>query len=300
LKRPEGNAVNPYEPLDRAVELLVRGDFNSLWILGKAGLGKSYRTDMKLKELNADYVVFRGDISDAYLYEFLYNNNGRIIVFRDVAKLLRRLNCIDTFKALTETTGKRIISRKTYAEHEGVPDEFEFTGKIIFEINDIMKRYREDLKALFSRGLFVELVFSKEDIKKIMYQICQSKEQKRITDYIVKKADALGDNFNLRTQSMCFKLYEAAKRDNRDWKKEIDLFLSTQISEPKKLLYQAAGEKPIKRMEFVRYLMLNKGWSYATAERKIRDWLVIGEIYSNGLKKQSLLSLKPFDSKSTN
>ncbi|MBW2675438.1 MAG: hypothetical protein JRD89_18850 [Deltaproteobacteria bacterium] len=284
--------MNPYAKLIRSFVLVVEGYFNSLWILGKPGTGKSFQTDLTLKRLKADYVVFRGDISDAYLYEFLYLNRDKIIVFRDVAKLLRRLNCIDTFKAITETNGPRIISRKTYAEHE-VPDEFEFTGKVIFEINDIMRRYHEDLMALFSRGLFVELNFSVEDMCKIMFQVAKEDWQKEVTKYLISKVSVYGiSNFNLRTQSMCFKLYQAAKRDGKDWKRELDLFFDQIVPTSRKLLYRRY--RPVKRIDFVKYLMKEMDWSYATAQRKIRDWIVLGEIYTNGLKQGELLSLHPF------
>jgi len=287
-----------YQQLIRGVEYLIRGDFNSLWVLGPGGIGKSMVIDSvldenKLKE-GRDYTIFRGNISDAYLYEFIYNNRDRIIIFRDVAKLIRRLNTIDTFKSLTEERGRRIISNKTYAEHD-VPDTFEFTGRIIFEINDIMKKYEADLKALFSRGLFVEIILSYDDIKNIMYERCDTEVKKQITKMLISNFNYLGrSGFNLRTQNICFKIYEACIRDKKDWKREIDMFLKSQMSEPRKLLYECAGFKPVKRMDFVKFLMSRKGYSYSSCQRRIKDYLIMGEIFSNGLKKQSLLKLTPF------
>jgi len=144
-----------YRPLIRSVELLNTSNFNSLYCIGKAGIGKSHIIDETLERIKADYIVFSGDISDAKLFAFMQENSDKIIVFRDVGRLLRKISFIELLKAATDTKKKRIISRMTYATHEGVEDSFEFTGKIIIEMNELSKRNKEDIEALISRGILV-------------------------------------------------------------------------------------------------------------------------------------------------
>ena len=277
-----------YKRLIRSIEMLVKGDFSSIWLIGEAGTGKSHQIDATLKQLKADYIVFSGDISDAYLFQFLYDNRDKIIIWRDVAKLLRRLNCIDTFKTLCDMDKPRVIQNLKFKETE-TPNSFEFTGKVIFEMNAVMGRYRDDLEALFSRGDYVELNFSRDEIAQIMFLICQNDWQREVTEYLVGNSLV---KLNLRLQDKCFRVYKASLRDKLDWKSQVDLFIKEDMTEPRKLLYRCAGAKPIKRMEFVKYLVLNKGWSLSTAHRKIDAWLELGEIYSDGKQKQAILSLK--------
>lgn len=285
-----------YLPVIRGCELLNSGEFNSLYCLGKAGIGKSTAIDKALKRVNANYSIFSGDISEAKFFEFLQNNNGKIIVLRDISRLLRRIGFIEMLKAATDTREKRIISRHTYAKHEGLEEDFEFTGKIIMELNEIGERYKEDLEALFSRGLFIDLILSIADITKIMKMICKTKEQVLVTDYLIKKVNILGTtSFNLRTQNMAFKVYNASARDKLDWKKQIDLFLNTQMPMIKKHLYRLAGNNPVKRMYLVKFIMKELKISYSSAQRKITDSICLEEIYTNRLKKQALLSINPFN-----
>ena len=64
--------INSYfNNLRRGVEMLVKKDFTSLYVVSKAGLGKSTVVDNSLRELNADFVVFKGDMSEARCFAFL-------------------------------------------------------------------------------------------------------------------------------------------------------------------------------------------------------------------------------------
>jgi len=293
------NVDECYKPITRGVDFLNKGDFNGLFILSKAGLGKSFQVDKRLDEIKADYRIFKGEISEAKFWEFIQENNGKILVFRDTARLLRRLSFIDTLKSMTENIEHRVISRSNCAQkEEGIKDEFEFKGKVLFEINDITKKYQEDLEALFTRGLFVELNLSREDIESLMFEICKDNEEYMVTDYLIDKF--IGYNLNLRLQNMCFKIYEASKEDKLNWQEQIDLYLNSQIVESKKLLYRFAGYNQVRRIDFVKYLIAQKGFSFSTAERRIREYLILDEIFSDGKKKQAMISLLPINNNSNN
>ena len=285
--------VKYYKPIIEGINILKNTDINGLVIKSKAGLGKSYFVDYAIRALKVNAIVFKGTISEARFFKFIQDNNDKVIVMRDCGSMLRRLTFLDFLKSATDTIPVRKISRMNYSKHENVNETIEFKGKIVWEINDIPRRYKEDLDAVISRSLFVELNFSFQDIKNIMKLIAKTKEEKLITEYLIKKAKVLGTTgFNLRVQNICFKIAEANK-DN--WQKEIDLFINTQVTLIRKLLYRLAGFSPVKRIDFAKFIIKELGVSYSTAQRMIKEGLYLKEIYSNNLLKQSLISLKPFN-----
>jgi len=301
---PELNTQKLYEPklvvekyystIVEGIKLLANSDnFNCMIAKSKCGYGKSFWIDRALESCGKEYIIFTGEFSEAKFFSFVNDNKDKIIVIRDSASLLRKLSFIDFLKSATELTKVRKISRMNYSTHEGVPETIEFEGKIIFEINSLPKNHQDDFNAIIDRSLFIELNFSVEDIKDIMYQICQTPEEKEVTDHIILIKDKIGFDINFRLQKKCIGIYNACKKEEGDWKDYINKLMLSELPESKKLLYRFTGNKPIRRIEFVKYLMKDKGYSYCTAERRIKNWLYLEEIYSNKLK-QGLLSLNKF------
>lgn len=284
-----------YHGLVKGVDLLKNSNINTLIILGKNGLGKSYYVDYAVKEFKLDYVLFKGTISEARFFKFIQDNSDKTLVMRDCGSMLRKLTFLDFLKSATDLIPERKISRITYAKHEGVEDTISFTGKIIWEINDIPKKNKEDLKAVIDRGILVELNPSQNEIKEIMKSICKNELEKSVTKYLISKVNEIGlDYFNMRTQLKCFQIVESAIKNKLDWKIELDIFIKTKYSKIKKALYRFTGNLPCKRMDFVKYLMQNDEISYVTAQTRIKEALIIEEIYSNGLQKQSKISLNKY------
>jgi len=184
-------------------------------------------------------------------------------------------------------------SNENINSEDDTPPTFEFTGQIIFEMNARIKRYLDDCDALFSRGRFVELVFSRQDIINQMDEIAKKNWEKTVTKYLVEHNQG---ELNFRLQRHALITYQAAKMDGLPWRKDISLMLENDTTKSRKYLYCATGYKPIKRIDFTRFLMKRVGLSYATAQRRIKEWLILEDIYSNGAQKQALLSLKPFRS----
>jgi len=153
-----------YSRLIRAVKMVLSGKIHCAFVKSKAGMGKTLWINKTLEKVGADWVKFSGKITDAKLYEFLYNNQNKIIWFDDVGKLLRGLESLDMLKIVTDDKKIRVLSKANYSkQQEHLPDRFEFNGGIIFSFNSLIKGDNwEDLEALFSRGIFVEMVFSFE------------------------------------------------------------------------------------------------------------------------------------------
>ena len=281
-----------YHSLIKGIELLKNSKINTLIVLGKNGLGKSHYVDYAVKEFEIDYVLFKGTISESRFFKFIQDNHDKTIIMRDCGSMLRRLTFLDFLKSATDLIPERKISRINYAKHEGVDETITFTGKIIWEINDIPKKNIEDLRAVIDRGILVELNPSQKEIKEIMWSVCKNDLEKEVTKYLISKVKEIGlEYFNIRTQIKCFEIVESAMKNKLDWKTDLDLFIKTKYSKIKKALYRFTGDLPCKRMDFVKYLMQNWEIGYVTAQTRIKESLIIEEIYSNGLQKQSLISL---------
>ena len=281
-----------YERLRRTIELVAKGYINSAYIQSKAGNGKSFQITTTLTELGLreekDYVTFQGDISEAYLYRFLYENNDKIIIMRDLAKLLMIPRSIDILKAVTETTGKRIVMKANYSKkQEDLPDVFEFKGRFIFEFNNIhFNGMKEDIEALFSRGEYYHLVFSLREITDIMRKITKTEKEKEITEFLIENYHYTGINsMNLRTQQNAFKKVEYAEKSGRDWKAELKMFLQSEMTATRRGLYQLIGNMEVSTTE-LKKLLIKSGLDGIThlrsADRRVREWILLNELYIVG------------------
>lgn len=277
-----------YNRLRKSAELVVKGYINSCYLESRSGLGKSFQLVSILNELEADYIIFAGDITPAYLYRFLYENNGKIIVFRDLAKLLTELRSIDLLKAITETLGERIVSKATYSkEQKDLPPYFICRSRFIFEFNDLKYNgLKEDIMALFTRGDYYYLSFSFEEIADIMRQICKNEQEKEITEFLLKHYNFVGINhLNLRTQQKAFRIYEYATKEGKNWKQELKEFLKSEITPIRRQLYSLIGERAVKTTELKRLLVMGGTdgvYHLRTADRRIYEWILRKELFVVG------------------
>ena len=276
-----------YHSLVRGIELLNQTRYNSLIVKSRNGLGKSWYVDYAIDKLGLDAVVLKGTMTEAKFFEFVSANRDKWIVLRDCGHLWRKVSFIDFLKSATDPIPERIITRGTYANHPGVEQTIKFTGKIIAELNTIPNSFKEDLNAVISRSLFVELNFSNTDVKQIIYQIFDMNKYKELIKFVFNSSD-ITNILNIRTIDKCIQIYEASIANKLDYKSQIIPYISNPFMGIKKDLYKIAGNKEIRRMNFVRYLM-REGISYGTAQRRITEGLFLGDIQSNGLQKQAYL-----------
>ncbi len=307
MKQVKPDVEGYYEPLDRAIKKMVEGYSNLMFVKGRGGIGKTFMlkyflTKHELIE-GQDYITVAGDISEAYLYELLYTNNGKIIWFKDVMRLLKNLRSIDNLKTACESEeSMRIMTNYTYSHKKrNMPQSFIFTGKIIFDYNEIVNiKFQEDFNALISRGDFIELVFSFEDMTQIMRLIAKNDNETKVTNFLVDNYEFIGHNtFNLRTQSKALRTYLWAEKTKRIWKDEILKELRMNLSPVQSFLYQFVGKKAIKTTE-LKKLLIRHGLvqTIRTAERRIEEWLLLEEIHKVSYEGRDFhVSLFPIDEK---
>ena len=247
----------------------------------------SHTITTHLKELEVDFKRISGDVTEAFLYRLFYEYNGKVIYFNDTSRLLKGLRSVNLLKHATELEDKRILTRNNYSVHEiDLPDSFEFTGKLIFDYNELPKNtLRGDFEALISRGDFIDFNLSKEQTAEVMRVIATEPWQKEVTEYLIKTHTFTGRNkLNLRTQYKAFRTYEYAIDKGLDWKKEIEYELHNATSDIRTILFNLIGDEPVSVVT-LKKLLVTSGVvnSLRTADRRVKEWLTLEELHAHSI-----------------
>lgn len=201
MKKKEKDYKNPVEVVqdlnEQYLEFLDNDEQRFMISAGGAGIGKSYGFNKMAELLNmkpfeegdspgdGDYDIFEApDVnSGKQLLNILKAHNGKIIVFDDNDKVLKRADCASVMKKATATTGKRIVG-----DPDDIKQNFEFTGRIIIMTNKDLSQLaeNEDTKAIISRAMMVsEIYMTVPETIEVM--------ESRYQDYEFKQAPRLED-----------------------------------------------------------------------------------------------------------
>lgn len=169
-----------FDDLDKLVTLVITGKRNSLIVSGLAGVGKSYNVEQtvlnnKLVE-SRDYVIIKGKSTTYALYQSLFENKDKLIIYDDCDSILKNKDSLNILKAALDT-GNRTISWKSKSTFNPtdmetsdvkimikdgkLPDKFIFRGKIIFITNIYYKNLDE---AVVSRSFVIDITLKATDI----------------------------------------------------------------------------------------------------------------------------------------
>ena len=200
-KKKEPDYKNPVEVIqdlnEQYLEFLDNPEQRFMISAGGAGIGKSYGFNKIAELLNMkpfeegdqpgddDYDIFEApDVnSGKQLLGILKAHNGKIIVFDDNDKVLRRADCASVMKKATATTGKRIVG-----DPDDIKSNFEFTGRIMIMTNKDLNSLaeNEDTKAIISRAMMVSEIYltvpEQIEVMKSRYQDYEFKQAPRLDD----------------------------------------------------------------------------------------------------------------------
>ncbi len=202
---------------------------NSLVVSGAAGLGKTSDVENTLSDMRVDYVPIAGDITTSGLFEILFLNRDKLIVFDDIDSVFDEKASINLLKAVLDTKPKRKVSRilkthfdsftmndkqiqEKYEETGKLPKQFEFTGRIIF-ITNVAGDKLDD--ALISRSLYVDVNPKLPEIitriKTIMPKIQPNvpiNKKEEVVDFMIMLSEKYEIRFaiNLRTFVHCLNI----------------------------------------------------------------------------------------------
>lgn len=191
--------------LQDLTSMVVRGATPSLIVTGEGGLGKTHTVTQTIKDnsLNEnEFAIFKGYSTARGLYNTLYDNNGKLIVFDDCDSVLEDKVALNILKsALDSYETRQITWMAKMNKSDEYPNQFNFTGRVIF----ISNKYKSKIdSAILSRSLTVDLTMTpSEKIERMRFIL-----DKILPDYSMEiKSDALNfldnmkeiANLNLRT-----------------------------------------------------------------------------------------------------
>lgn len=158
------NINQRFEFLNNLTTMVVNNTTPSLIVTGEGGLGKTHSVTETIKsnDLSDDeYIFFKGYSTARGLYNTLYDNNGKLIIFDDCDSVLDDKVALNILKSALDSYEKRTISwMSKMSRNDEYPQQFEFTGRIIFISNKSQSDVNE---AVRSRSLTVDLTMTPSD-----------------------------------------------------------------------------------------------------------------------------------------
>ena len=150
--------------LNDLTTMVVNDITPSLVVCGQGGLGKTHSVTKTIEENNlepVEYVFFKGYSTARGLYNTLFDNNGKLIIFDDCDSVLDDKVAINILKSALDSYEKRTISwMAKMNKSDEYPQHFDFTGRIIFISNKSKEKIDE---AILTRSLTVDLTMTPDD-----------------------------------------------------------------------------------------------------------------------------------------
>ena len=215
--KEEFNINQKFEFLGDLTKMVVNEITPSIIVSGSGGLGKTHSVLQCVEECGlqpVEWVHFKGYSTARGLYNTLYDNNGKLIIFDDCDSILEDRVSLNILKSALDSYENRKISwMAKMNKNDDYPHQFEFTGRVIF----ISNKAKESIDgAVISRSIVVDLSMTiEEKIERMEYIL-----PKILPSYDIEvKQDALnfldsikegkGEDLNLRTLIMVAKMRKA-------------------------------------------------------------------------------------------
>ena len=164
-----------FEMLTEMTKAATTGNIRAMIVSGPPGVGKSFGVEQEIekaclfdkiagKRLRAE--VVKGAATPIGLYQTLYKYSDAncVVVFDDCDSILLDDVSLNLLKGALDSGKKRKISwlsESSTLRREGIPDQFEFKGSVIFisniKFSKVKGKLKDHLDALQSRCHFVDL-----------------------------------------------------------------------------------------------------------------------------------------------
>ena len=117
--------VDPNDVLDKHIPAFVsgvaKGLSHTLIIAGTPGIGKSFGVDKQLTSMfgpekggkNPRWVIYKGKVSLAAVFELLFKQNGKVLVFDDADSVFASEDAVNLLKAALDTKSERFVTMST-------------------------------------------------------------------------------------------------------------------------------------------------------------------------------------------
>jgi hypothetical protein len=161
--------------LDDMTQASIDGVVRGMVVTGPPGVGKSFGVEAvleknslfdKLAGNKMRFTVIKGASSAIGLYKVLFENADRnsVLVLDDCDTVLYDETSLNLLKAALDSSKKRTLNWNTDSallRREGIPDQFEFRGSVIFITNlkfdKVRGKIKDHLDAIMSRCHYLDL-----------------------------------------------------------------------------------------------------------------------------------------------
>ena len=239
MPKPYFNVNERFEFLESLTDMVIENTIPSLLVTGGAGLGKTTSVMERLhaagltnaadylgedgkgdiRELG-DYLVIKGYSTARGMYDTLYWNRKKLVIFDDCDKVLDDTTAVNILKGALDSTDKRIITwNAKMRDDDPVPGMFEFKGGVIFISN---KTQNEIDDAIRSRCMNVDLAMTvDEKLERIEFKMpnmltdMDPVAKREAFEFLKEKANMCSD-LNFRT---FLKVAKIRRSGQPNWKK---------------------------------------------------------------------------------
>ena len=219
-----------FEFIKKLVDMVVLSRTKSAIISGSGGLGKTHtvleRLDAAKLIEDQHYIIVKGFTTPKSLYRLLFQHQQKIIIFDDTDSVWENGIAVSLLKSALDSYDVRKLSWLTSHGDDGIPETFEFRGKIIFISNLPLKKLDQ---AILSRSMYVDVsMTAQEKIKRIRYISNHIRPnvdftiKEEVLGFLEEKCETVGD-LNIRT---FLKGIEIRLSGGKDWKSMFDYMIT--------------------------------------------------------------------------
>ena len=202
----------------------------SLIVTGEGGLGKTHSVSQAIDITGLqdhEFVFFKGYSTARGLYNTLYDNNDKLIIFDDCDSVLEDKVAVNILKSALDSYDTRTISwMARMNKNDEYPQHFDFTGRIIFISN---KSKTSIDGAILSRSLTVDLTMTPDEKIERMTTILPNilpeySDEVKVVALNFLNENKEGSNINMRTLIMVIKM---ANSNPDTWKSMASYMLNS-------------------------------------------------------------------------
>jgi len=160
-----------------------------LVIYGDNGIGKTYTVRQVLDRCKVDYEYITGHITPLRFYRALYNNRDGILVIDDVLALLK--DKVSQALILAAMGNDKVCWMSSASKLEDLPEEFEYSGKMIMIFNEPKTNNSVVDEAIADRAIMYMYRVSKEELKRKFVEICEAEgiPDDLVEEWLAKRKD---------------------------------------------------------------------------------------------------------------